>query len=226
MTSSLRVTRLFNLPVFYGYMTTNKVMKNYLKLKHSSIYEECCEFYEYLNERNPQGKDLTKTTAYKKWARSQQTNERDDEAVTSPVRLVTFTIKDPELQSETITFSGVVEEEVQTEAASETSTFSGVEEEVQSEAATCSEVVQGTDPLSAAIQDLFSPVYEEFNDLEFNQVDNVIAEIINDLEQDEAVRNLLNVEENNQDQDEGIGLNLEDEIEEDFNFDEEFEFYY
>ena len=183
----------------------NRVMKNYLQVKHSNIYEQCCEFYEYLNKRNPSAKDLTKSMTYKEWAKNHQAGEQNDEDVRSPVKLVTFTIKDPELQSETVTFSHV---------ASETITSPVAEEEDQSEVA--------TDPLSVAIQDLFPPVYEGFNDIEINQVDNIIAEIINELEQDEAAQNLMNVEN---DQDEGIGLNLEDEIE-DFNFNEEVGIYY
>ena len=46
----------------------------------------------------------------------------------------------------------------------------------------------------------------------------MIADIINDIEQDDDIRNLINDEP---DKDEGIGLNLEDEIVEPFDFETE-----
>ena len=78
--------------------------------------------------------------------------------------------------------------------------------------------VDEPDTFAAAMQDLFSEdiIREEIN-TEFDQADNIIAEIVNELEQEAAVRELLNADELvhpiNDDLDEGIALNLEDEIE-------------
>ena len=69
--------------------------------------------------------------------------------------------------------------------------------------------------LSSVIEEVLG-VHEYFNINEIQNIDNVINEIINDLEQNDAVRDMLedeHVQPMHQDEDEGIGiLNLEDEI--------------
>ena len=208
----------------------NKLLNQYLQLKHENIFNEYCVFYQTLKEENPNAKDLTKTTAFKKWKKQrkgEQTDTERDEPAKSPVKLVTYIIQDPEVQAEPVTFTEVVQETVNIihdpEVEAEPVTFTEVAQETVTEGP---ESVQ-VDPFIAAVQELFSPAIngEDIN-IEFNQADNIIAEIINSLEQEDAVRDLLNVQENNQpdqDQDEGIGLNLEDEIEP-FDFYREVEF--
>ena len=190
----------------------NKVINEYLRVKHENIFNECCDFYQTLEAENPKSKDFTRTPTFRRW-KKQIDNQNDVDAVKqSPVKLVTYTIKDPEVQAETITFSEVVHEEV----------------ELESEPVTCpeaaQETVQGPESFLAAVQELFTPQSNNENiNIEFDQADNITAEIIDSLEQDHAIRDLLNVnvEENNQDQnehDEGIALNYEDEIIEPFDF--------
>ena len=75
-----------------------------------------------------------------------------------------------------------------------------------------------SDILTAAVQEILSSA-NQIN-ININEVDNIIEEIINDLEQDNAIRDLLNAENNGElvhpqyeDEDEGIGLNVETELE-------------
>ena len=53
--------------------------------------------------------------------------------------------------------------------------------------------------------------------MDINHIDNIIEQVINELEREEAVRELLNnnelVHPHYQDQDEGIGLDVESELE-------------
>ena len=213
----------------------NRMLKEYLRVKYENTFEEYCSFYLAVKEENPDAKDLTKTKTFRKW-------KRDAEAAKAPVKLVTYTIKDPELQSETVSFSGVVQEELH----DETITFSGFVQdeheivthpEVEQEPAQRQgpemneepiniEFDQADDIIANIINDLeqdeavrntlnAQEMNEEPINIEFDQADDIIANIINDLEQDEAVRNMLNAQENDQpqDADEGIDLNVEDELE-------------
>ena len=187
----------------------NKMLKEYL-----SVYREYNSFYLAVKEENPNAKDFTKTKTFRKW-------KRDVEAAKAPVKLVTYVVKDPELQAETVTFSGVVEEELH----DETIAFSGFVQD-RHKIVTHPEVEQepdkDPDSFSAAVEEPFSPEMNgEPDNVEFNQAGDIIASIINDLEQDDAVRNMLNV----QDADEGIGLNVEDELEY-APFDFDFDFHY
>ena len=78
------------------------------------------------------------------------------------------------------------------------------------------------DILSAVVDEVFSGDITSVNETpSVNEADNIIQEIMNDLEQDEALRGILNqvndinefVQPHYQDEDEGIGLNLETELE-------------
>ena len=204
----------------------NRPLNEYLKLKHSHIYNEYCTFFKTLDEENPTAKDLTRTTTFRKWKQHLKGKTSEDEQIENVytegdendstdefdepvIKLNTYFIKDPEaVQDESVTFTAAEQELI-------------LQETVQVE----------PDPLTEAVQELISPNTEGIN-IEFDQADNIIAEIINGLEQEEAIRELLNAEENNEllhpqheDLDEGIGLNLEDEIGyEPFDFYQEIDF--
>ena len=70
--------------------------------------------------------------------------------------------------------------------------------------------------LSAAAEGLFPPDNVDVNDLDIDQIDNIIQQVINELETDEAARRVLNDDEivhpQYKDQDEGIGLDVQSEL--------------
>ena len=177
-----------------------------MKLKHQDIYDEYCLFFKSLDEANPTAKDLTKTTGFRKWKENLK-NENDQVDESPVIKLNTYIIQDPEkslVDDEPVTFITATQE-----VLSETSTQ-----------------VDEPDTFEAADEELFSEDNnrQEIN-IEFEQADNIIAEIINNLEQEDAVRELLNADVHplNDELDEGIGLNLEDEIEP-FDFYQEVDF--
>ena len=182
--------------------TTNRLKKRYdgplrefIKIKYNDIYQEYDEFYKLLDERHPDVRDLWKSRTFKKWAKR-------------------------------------VRDQQQTESES---TESCNEDEVPAVQNPPHEERQSLDILSAAIQQTLPeglpaqvseslqerlPVIPEFDQ---NEADQIIDQIINDMEQDEAVQALLNpvvdqiMRNDNNDQinsndDEGIELNFEDEI--------------
>ena len=184
----------------------NKPLNEYLKLKHQDIYDEYCLFFKSLDEANPTAKDLTKTTGFRKWKENLK-NENDQVDESPVIKLNMYIIQDPEkslVDDEPVTFITATQE-----VLSETSTQ-----------------VNEPDTFEAADEELFSEDNnrQEIN-IEFEQADNIIAEIINNLEQEDAVRELLNADVHplNDELDEGIGLNLEDEIEP-FDFYQEVDF--
>ena len=201
----------------------NKPLNQYLKLKYENIYDEYCMFYKSLDEANPTAKDLTKTAAFKKWKKNLKGNENE---VDEPVKLNTYILKqhlDPEKNQgdEPITFVAATQELLPADEPTQLDTFAAATQELLS----ADEPTQ-PDTFSAAVEDLFSQNTnrEEIN-IEFQQAHDIIAGIINDLEQEAAVRGLLNEVVHNNELDEGIGLNLEDEIEPfDFYLEADFDF--
>ena len=207
----------------------NRPLNAFLKLKYKSIYEEYCDLFKSLDESNPSAKDLTKTTSFLRWKESLngQTSEENTEGdesdcpveVDEPViKLNTYIVKDPEKnQTEPVVFAAAIQEIIPPDTSTEES------ETVQSQTVE-------PDTLAAAAEELISP--EGVINIEFERADDIINEIIISLEQEEAIRGLLNAEQNNevvhpqyQDADEGIGLNLEDEIDyELFDFAQEVDF--
>ena len=138
----------------------NKTLNEYLKLKYRDIYDEYCLFFKSLDEANSTAKDLTKTTGFRKW----KENLKNDQVDESPViKLNTYIIKDPEkslVDDEPVTFIAATQE-----VLSETSTQ-----------------VDELDTFEAAVEELFSEDNnrQEIN-IEFEQADDIIAEIISDL---------------------------------------------
>ena len=182
--------------------TTNRLKKRYdgplrefIKIKYNDIYQEYDEFYKLLDKRHPDVRDLWKSQTFNKWAK----RVRDQQ----------------QMESESIESCN--------------------EDEVPAVQNPPHEERQALDILSAAIQQTLPeglptqcseslqemlPVIPEFDQ---NEADQIIDQIINDMEQDEAVQALLNpivdqiMRNDNDDQinrndDEGIELNFEDEI--------------
>ena len=171
----------------------NKPLREYIELKYGDIYNEYCSFFKSLDEQHPSAKDLTKTRTYKKW-KNELLNDESTE---------------PEDESDTT--------DNQTEPAEPDTTDNQTE---PAEPDTTDNQIDPAEPdvLTATIQETLSPVVNEIN-IDINEVDNIIEQMINELEQDDAIRDLLNqnndelVHPHYQYEDEGIGLNVETELE-------------
>ena len=198
-------------------------LKEFIKVKYNAIFDEYVEFYNLLDKKYPNMRELSKTRMFKKWAktvREEQTTESGSEGsqVEGSVEV------QPCLDS------------CQDEAAPN-QLVDQLDISYQDEAAPDQLINQQAsqlDILSVALQEALSgviPVRDQEAVLDDN---NVVEDIISELEQDEAIQaildpviddimnghddeihDILNNHNNevNQDDDEGIGLNLVDEIE-------------
>ena len=188
----------------------NKPLREFLEIKYRDTYNEYCWFFRSLNEKHPDSKDLTKTKTFKEWKRRQLNCQSSDdepeqsEAETGP--------NEPE-QSEVETGPNEPEQsEVETgpNEPEQSEVETGPNETEQSEAESDHPV---SDILSVAINETLPPD----NNIDNYNIDNIIQQVINELEQDEAIRHLLNHEEfvhpHYQYEDEGIELDVETELE-------------
>ena len=176
-------------------------LKEYIKIRYSDIYNEYAEFYKRLDKEYPDTRDLSKTPMFKKWIKRVRKSSQDQQTQTSSVINQSHQQQEsrPDILSVAIqqTLSEDIPNTVMEQILPE-----GIPEQV-----------------SASLQHYLPEVNRE-ND-EILSGEN-IEDIINELEQNEAVRNILNplVEEMvdrynvhiTNDDDEGIELNLMDEI--------------
>ena len=224
----------------------NQPLKEYLKLKHAAIYGEYCTFFKVLDKLNPTAKDLTKTATFNEWKK--QLNVSDDEFGGPLIKLNTYYVKDdgetvtaatqeliaqkPDLHAEDTegklnthyvkddgeTVTAATQELIAQEPDLHTEDTEGKlnTHYVKDDGET---VTAATQELIAQEPDLHAEDTEGIN-IEFEQADNIIEQIINDLEQDQGIREILNGAdvEPLHEVDEGIGLNVEDEIVDPFDF--------
>ena len=176
-------------------------LKEYIKIRYSDIYTEYAEFYKLLDKKYPGTRDLSKTPMFKKWIKRVRKSSQDQQTQTSPVINQTHQQQEsrPDILSVAIqqTLSEDIPNTVMEQILPE-----GIPEQV-----------------SASLQHYLPEVNRE-ND-EILPGEN-IEDIINELEQNEAVRNILNplvdemIDRYNvhitNDNDEGIELNFMDEI--------------
>ena len=183
-------------------------LREFIKIKYKDIYNEYSQFYRRLDKKYPSVRDLSTTGMFKKWVRgdqqleSQQTpDEREipDEPVhqESQPHIYQREIPDKAVQQES-------QHDILTLAINETLHEHSVIQELLPEG------------IPEQVSSSLRPVLPEINPHEN------IEEIVNELEQDEAVRNILNpiVDEMidrynvqiSTDADEGIELNFIDEI--------------
>ena len=189
----------------------NKPLRECIQLKYNGIYDEYCLFFKSLDEQHPTAKDLTKTQTYRKWKKellNHESSESEDEQNSLPVEAGDR----PELD--------IIDDRI--EPRIDPAELDIIDDRIEPR-------IDPAEPdiLTAAVQEILSPpneinINEADNMIEFNinEVDNIIEEIMNDLEQDDAIRDLLNEANNDelvhpqyQDEDEGIGLNLKTELE-------------
>ena len=187
----------------------NKPLREYIEIKYGDIYNEYCSFFKSLDEQHPSAKDLTKTRAYKNWKSAQLNCESsEDESDTAEPEL---DHTEPELDPAEPELDHTEPELDHTEPELDPTEpeFDPAEPELDP---------TEPDVLTVALEETLSPVVNDIN-FDINEVDNIIEQLINEFEQDDAIRDLLNQNNNElvhphyQDEDEGIGLNVETELE-------------
>ena len=182
----------------------NKPLREYIELKYGDIYNEYCSFFKSLDEQHPSSKDLTKTQTYRKWKNellNDESTESEDETDTTHNQI------DP-AEPDVLTAIEPAEPDTtdnQTEPAEPDTTDNQIDP-------------AEPDVLTVTIQETLSPVVNGIN-IDINEVDNIIEQMINEFEQDDAIPDLLNqnndelVHPHYQNGDEGIGLDIETELE-------------
>ena len=171
----------------------NVTLKEYLEVKHDSIYDEYCSFYKALSEEYPNKRNLVSTSKFKAWKK----------------QIIEQTFQDDNLMARVTFLSDHEDSHVSDSEEAEDSTVADNEVNNNNEDSIAPDV------LSVAIEETLSgyanPV-EDINMDEIPDVDNVIDGIIADLERDDQMREILNGNIVQQD-DEGIALDYETELE-------------
>ena len=209
----------------------NTVVTEYVHLKYHDVYDECCQLYQTLNKKHPDASNLAKTRTFKRIIEdlkeetvSKQAEPVRDEAEADNVTETDLTVEPGRDEADDAT---VEPDRDETEAGNITETDVTVEQD-RGEA---DGVPRAEDNiLSVAMQEAL--VAHDINQIQ--NIDDIVEGIINDLEQNEAMREALNdavdamaremfeeyddgydLQQMNMDEDEGIGLNVEVEIADD-----------
>ena len=214
----------------------NALLNGYVSTKYSSIYNECREFYNSLNKEHPERHDLTKTKTFKRW-RSQQREAQNDEYDESDEdnnnntesSTLIITRPPPVEQSlphdEDNTGSEIDGEDNNNNTEPSTSIITRPPSLEQSlphdEDNTDSETNGEDNDQHPPQQNILAEAGVELlpgDPLAVNDAENIIDEIIRELNQDDAIRNIFNDVDNEMvvphytEEDEGIGLNVEIEL--------------
>ena len=193
----------------------NKVLNEYLKLKYSGIYQECHEFFKILNERNPKTRDLTKTATFSKWARTQHTEDSDDEAI----KLFTYRVNSQGEVSTTVTIESISRDgddqgdNAQQQDQDNQDYERGNQQQDRDQANN-----EASNIIDRIVNELELGNQQQDHDQANNEASNIIDRIVNELELDQDLQNMLGQPQHDLPDDEGIGLNLEDEITDPFDF--------
>ena len=208
----------------------NTVVAEYVHLKYNDIYNECSQLYQTLNEKYPDAANLTKTRTFKRMIEdhNDESNQvepaRDDD-----VASVETDVADEPVRDEVNDVTGVQTDVADEPVRDEVNDVAGVQVDVADEPVR--DEVARAEPdniLSVAIQETLSGHgYGNINEIQ--NIDNVIDDILNELEENDSVRDILNdavdvmahemfaeydvyVPPMDMDEDEGIVLNVEAEI--------------
>ena len=219
-------------------------LKEYIRIRYTQIYDEYSEFYLRLDKENPKVRDLTKTRMFKEWVgrdqhESPQTQSADESEI-PPVHQGSHQESDQEIQQGSDILTATIHETLPQTQSTDESEIPPVHQESHQESD--QEIQQGSDILTAAIHETLprsvSSIVQEtlpegipeqasslLNEIlpPINHENNVnLEDLINQLEQEEAVRNILDpvVDEMferynaqiTRNDDEGIELNFMDEI--------------
>ena len=228
-------------------------LEEFIRIKYGNIYEEYLEFFQRLDE-NPNIRDLTRTPMFRKWVKSikeerQQAQASHQEEVQNQAS-VNQAVHQPESLSDilSLTVQEILPEAIPEERQQAQTSH---QEEVQNQAPVnqavhqpeslpniLSSVVQEILPegipeqISSSLKEFLPQVNPEENETLSNES---IEDIIAELEQDQAVREILDpvvdeiIDRYNiqvtHDDDEGIELNFIDEIDlQPFDYDLEIDF--
>ena len=170
----------------------NTTMREYIEIKHDTIYNEYCTFYNSLASKYPNKKNLLKTTAFKLWKKGVIEQAFEEDGVLAEV-------------------TDLVEpnDQISEDSDSEFANFNDQSRIEQNQ--TESMHVEGSDILSAAINETLADINE------IEDADNVIDQIIAELEQDGAIHEIFASNDDDEVQqlidDEGIALDYEIELE-------------
>ena len=191
----------------------NKFVTEYVRFKHHDIYDECHQLYKVLDEKHSESHDLTKTRTFRRMI-----EDLKDQS-SSPVQ---------DLVDEPNTSSSPVQDLVDEPNTSSSPVQDLGDEPAPNATLPVQDLVDEPGPsessniLTEAIQETLA-AHNYMNIDEIQNIDNVINEIINDLEENDAVRGILDAavddavrdmfdDDQDQNEDEGIGLNLEEEV--------------
>ena len=204
--------------------TTNRLkkrfdgpLKEFVKVKYNDIYDEYVQFYNLLDKKYPNVRDLSKTRMFKKWARRVWEQQAQSDSTQSADE------NEVSVQVQNQSSSNQSQEERQPDQLSASSQeFLPLDTSLDILSTAIQETLPEGIPhqLSVSLQEFLPEVIPQQNEA---SPDDIIEEIINDLEQNEAVWALLdpvvddiingNNNEINRDDDEGIELNFIVEIE-------------
>ena len=214
----------------------NALLNGYVSTKYSSIYNECREFYNSLNKEHPERHDLTKTKTFKRWRSQQRAAQNDeydesDEDNNNNTESSTLIITRPPPVEQSLPHD---EDNTGTETDGEdnnnntepsTSIITRPPSLEQSlphdEGNTGSETNGEDNDQHPPQQNILAEAGVELlpgDPLAVNDAEDIIDEIIRELNQDGAIRNIFNDVGNEMvvphytEEDEGIGLNVEIEL--------------
>ena len=183
----------------------NAMMREYIEIKHDAIYDEYCVFYNSVASKYPKKKNLLKTKAFKSWKKD----------------VIEQTFREDGILAEVTDLAGP-NDQISEDSDSE---FENINDQSRIEQnQTESTVVEGSDILSTAINETLADI----NELE--GADNVVDQIIAELEQDDAIRDIFAGNDDQVQQlidDEGIVLDYQTELEavvESFDYELEIDF--
>ena len=224
----------------------NKIITEYVRFKYEDIYAECENLFQAIKDKYPNlgpKRDLTKTPMFRKII---QRDSSDDE---EPKGVCTITLRDVITKDNPTTTEAANESDSSTTAEAiqpfSSTTAEAIQpvssttaESIQPVPSTTAEAIQTVQPEIIPVQhlhiynDSFGETIEELCDegeyVNMNSLsDNVVADIVNELQDDEELNEILNQYipiEQEIEVDEGIGLALENEVQDLLNFDMEFDF--
>ena len=198
----------------------NVTMREYIQIKYDNIYDEYCTFYESLAAKHPNKKNLLRTSTFKSWKKAVIEQTFGEDGVLAKVT----DLIEPSDEDSASEFFNNNDDHDQTESTSVDGSqdilSAAMNCEVNEDSAdrdqTESTPVDGSqDILSAAMNEALAD--QHLLDIDqIQNVDNIIAEIIGDLERDDAMHEILAGDGDGEVQyndDEGIALDYQTELE-------------
>ena len=216
----------------------NTLLSGYMSIKYQDIYNECWQFYNLLNQMYPEKHDLTKTREYERWkteltkdesSESGEDNDTGPTTVTRTESTTTTTVRtepiqdiaeiavEPTTAMRTEPMQDIAEIAVEPTTAMRTEPMQDIAVEPTTAMRTESTTTSArTEPIQDILQIAAEGLLPDSPEIR-NDIDNIIDDIIRDLQQDDALRAILDnddlVQPHYMDEDEGIGLNTQTELE-------------